>query len=510
METITALFHGFGAAVEPSALLAALVGALIGTAIGVLPGMSPTVAVAILLVPSMKLSGVDGLVLLTSVFFGTQYGDSLSAILMNVPSEAPAAVIATSGYPLARRGLAGPTIAIAATASFIGAIVGLIGLSVFARLLSGFVYSFGPVEISALVLFGLVALVRITEGYWGMTLVALGLGLAIPTVGLDPITTMPRFTMGIESLLQGFQLVPVVLGLIGVAELIDLALSPTSRKPIKLEGGIRNMWPQRPHWRRALPASGRGSLMGFVLGLIPGPSLSLAAFASFRTERALARKTPDSFSDGSMAGVAGPKSADDAAVSANIASLLTIGIPFTPVTGVLYAGFLLHGLHPGPTLLRDNPNQFWELVAAMAIGNLGLLILNFPLVGVWIQMLKIPQRFLAAILALLILIGAFALRDSALDMLVAVIAGVLGYVLKRLGINRIVLIVGVLLGPVLEDNYRQTIGLSGGDLGVFVDRPISATLLLLTLLVLIVPSLIKLLNKRRADPGTPAGVAVQE
>jgi putative tricarboxylic transport membrane protein len=509
METITALLHGFGAAVEPSALLAALVGALIGTAIGVLPGMSPTVAVAILLVPSLKLNGVDGLVLLTSVFFGTQYGDSLSAILMNVPSEAPAAVIATSGYPLARKGLAGPTIAIAATASFIGAIVGLIGLAVFARLLSGFVYSFGPVEISALVLFGLVALVQITEGDWGTTLVALGIGLLIPTVGLDPITTVPRFTMGITSLLQGFQLVPVVLGLIGVAELLDLALSPTSRKPIRLEGGIRNMWPHRPHWRRALPASGRGSLMGFVLGLIPGPSLSLAAFASYRTERAL-DKSPESFSEGSMAGVAGPKSADDAAVSANIASLLTIGIPFTPVTGVLYAGFLLHGLHPGPSLIRDNPNQFWELVAAMAIGNLGLLILNFPLVGVWIQMLKIPPRFLAAILALLILIGAFSLRDSTLDMLVAVIAGVLGYVLKRMGINRIVLIVGVLLGPVLEDNYRQTIGLSGGDLGVFVQRPISATLLGLTLLVLIVPGLVKLLNKRRANPGTPTGVATQE
>jgi putative tricarboxylic transport membrane protein len=499
MDTLNALMNGFGDALTPTALAAALIGALLGTAIGVLPGMSPTVAIAILLVPSMQLDGIDGLVLLTAVFFGTQYGDSLSAILMNVPSEAPAAVIARAGYPLARAGKAGPALAIAATASFAGAITGLIGLGLFAGLLSDFVFNFGPIEITTLIFFGIIALCRIAEGSLPKLLVALGIGLMIPTVGFDPIDTIPRFTMGATTLLQGFSLVPVVLGLIGMAELMEIAIDPTARKPVKVGRGLRALLPERAQWRAAGPASARGSVIGFIFGLIPGPSLSLASFASYRAERTLAKNRAE-FDRGSFAGVAGPKAADDAAVSANIASLLTIGIPFTPVTGVLYAGFLLHGLHPGPLLIKDSPDEFWKLVAAMAIGNLALLVLNFPMVGIWIQLLKIPQRFLAAVLALLILIGSFSLRNSALDMLVTVIAGVVGYGLKRIGVDRIVLIVGLLLGPLLEDNFRQTMGLSGGDLGIFLDRPISLGLLILTVLVLVVPLLFGVARKGDTEP----------
>lgn len=495
MEVLNSLLNGFGDALSPGALLAALLGALIGTAVGVLPGMSPTVAIAILLVPSVQLPGVDGLVLLAAVFFGTQYGDSLSAILMNVPSEAPAVVVARAGHPLARRGMAGPTLAIAACASFLGAIVGLLGLVLFARLLSDFVFNFGPVEVTALILFGLFALCRIADSSWPRLLVALGIGLIIPTVGLDPIETTSRFTLGLTSLLQGFSLVPVILGLIGMAELFEIALRPNARRPVKVRVGLRELMPERAQWRRATPAGLRGAVAGFVCGLIPGPTLSIASFASYRMERSLSRDRAE-FDRGAIEGVAGPKAADDSAVSANIASLLTIGIPFTPVTGVLYAGFLLHGIHPGPLLIKDSPQTFWELVAAMAIGNLALLVLNFPMVGVWTQLLKIPQRFLAAVLALLILIGSFSLRSSSLDMLVTVLAGLLGYLLKRYGIDRIIVIVGLLLGPTLENGFRQSAGLSGGTLGIFLERPISLGLVVLTVLVIVVPAAVHLARWR--------------
>jgi putative tricarboxylic transport membrane protein len=484
MSSITSIVSGLGSALSLSSVLAAMVGAVIGTAVGVLPGMSPTVALAILLVPTAKLPGLSGLILLSAVFFGTQYGDSLSAILLNVPSEAPAVVLSRDGYQMTRKGRAGPALVTAAVGSFCGAIVGLIGLVLCARIFSDVVFSFGPVEITALVLFGLIAFCGISGASGARMWIAVGVGLIIPTVGLDPITGSERFTDGSIALLQGFSLVPVVLGLIGFAELLELVVGHQSTSDYaRLK--ITRLLPDRGEWRRSAPAFARGSLTGFILGLIPGPSLSLAAFGSYRLERAVSR-AGDEFGTGRIEGVAGPKAADDAAVSANIASLLTVGIPFTPVTGVLYAGFLLHGIQPGPTLIMDSPKVVGTLVGAMAIGNLILLVLNFPLIGIWVRLLRIPSNLLAGILVVLILVGSFSVRNSAFDMLVTVLAGLAGFAMKRMGIDRMVVLVALILGPTLEESFRQSLQLSGGHLSVFVDRPISLTILLLLCAFLLV------------------------
>lgn len=505
MNTITSIASGLGSALSVSSVVAALVGAIIGTAVGVLPGMSPTVALAILLVPTAKLPGLSGLILLSAVFFGTQYGDSLSAILLNVPSEAPAVVLARDGYRMTRKGRAGPALVTAAVGSFCGAIVGLIGLVLCARIFSDVVFDFGAVEIAALVLFGLVAFCGISGASGARLWIAVGIGLMIPTVGLDPIAGTGRFTGGLTALLQGFSLVPVVLGLIGFAELLELVAAPRTPNTYS-RFKIARFLPDRGEWRRSMPAAARGSIMGFILGLIPGPSLSLAAFGSYRVERALS-KAPQEFGTGRIEGVAGPKAADDAAVSANIASLLTVGIPFTPVTGVLYAGFLLHGIQPGPLFIRDSPQTLGTLVGAMAVGNLILLVLNFPLVGVWVRLLRIPSNVLAGILVVLILIGSFSVRDSTLDMLVTIIAGLVGFAMKRLGIDRMVVLVALLLGPTLEEDFRQSMQLSGGRLSIFVDRPISLTILLLLCVFVLVRlqiagrKRIRLPQRIRRNPG---------
>lgn len=495
---IDALAHGMAVAATPENLAAAIIGALIGTAIGVLPGMSPTVAIALLLIPTAGMPPETGLILLGAVFFGTQYGDSMSAILMNVPSEAPAVVIALEGYEMTKRGRAGSALAVAAVGSFCGAVVGLIGLSLFAGAVSEFAFNFGPVEIAALTVFGMVTLTRITGAGLSSSLLAVGIGLAIPTIGIDPVTGIPRFTFGSSTLLQGVQFVPMVLGLVGMSELIEFAAGGTKVEVPTGRLRLRELWPRRQEWAECLPASLRGAVGGFIVGLIPGPALTMASFLAYRLERLVSRHR-ERFGTGVVAGVAAPKAADDAAVTGNLASLLTIGIPFSSVTAVLYAAFLLHNVHPGPLLVRQSPNVVWGLVVAMFVGNLALLVLNFPLVGVWVHLLRIPRPVLSAGLALLMLVGAFSLRSSALDMLVTALAGVGGYFLRRWGIDRTVVIVALVLGPLLETNVRESLALSGGDVLVFLNRPVSLVLLVVVAVVLIVPGGLKAIRRRTSN-----------
>lgn len=504
IDSLLGLLQGFSAAATPENLAAAMVGAMIGTAVGVLPGMSPTVAIALLLVPSTTLPPDTGLILLAAVFFGTQYGDSLSAILMNVPSEAGAVVLARDGYQMTRQGRPGPALAIAAIGSFVGGMLGLLVLVLIVESVSRFVFDFGPTEITMLAVFGLVGLALLTGGSVVRAMVAMGIGLALPTVGIDPAEGTTRFTFGLTSLYQGVTLVPIVLGLIGVAELLDRVIQPERIVRIQARFGLRQLLPTRAEWRRGGRAMLRGTGIGFVLGLLPGPSLSVASFASYRLEKAVSRR-PERFGRGEIEGVAGPGTADNAAVSGNLASLVTIGIPFSPVTGVLYAGFLLHGIQPGPLFVRDSPDVLWGLVAALAIGNVALLVLNFPLVGMWVKLLKVPPAHLSAALAVLILIGSFSLRNSYLDMIVTVFAGVLGYLLKRLQIDRTILLVGLILGPIIEASLRQTLALSGGDLTVFLGSPVSLTIVVLTGLVIAWSPVASL--RRRARGQRPAQVS---
>lgn len=491
--------EGFRLVATGGPIVAALVGALVGTALGVLPGLSPTVVLSLLLVPTTDMDPASGLTMLAAAYFGTQYGDTLSAVLLRVPSEPVAIVLTEDGYALTRRGRSGAVLSMAAMASFIGAMIGLVGLVLCSALVSHVVFSLGPVEVTAIAILGILLLSRIAVARLPLALIAIGIGLMLYCVGIDPQTGHPRLTLGSTLLDQGFSLVPIILGLVGLADvMVQIGRGvPLPSPPVRTR--FMELRPNRDEATRSAKAATRGGLLGFVLGLIPGPGLTIASFVSYRLERSISRRQQE-FGHGAIEGVTGPKAADDAAVSASLASLLTLGIPFTPATAVLYSGFLLHGITPGPLLLRQDPALFAELVAAMVIANVVLLILNAPLVGIWVWLLKIPTPVLTSCIVCFVLVGSFSLRNNAFDMLVTLGAGILGYVLQRVGVPRAVVVVSLILGPVLETDFRESMELGGGSLGVFVDRPVSAVILVLAVLALATPHLgraVRLATPRR-------------
>ncbi|HEX9014998.1 MAG TPA: tripartite tricarboxylate transporter permease [Chloroflexota bacterium] len=487
MNPIDGLIYGFGIALTPENLLAALFGALLGTAIGILPGMGPTVVLAILLVPTIGMKVETGLIMLGAIYYGTQYGDSMTAILMNVPSEAPSVVIAIDGHQVAKRGRAGAALAISAVGSFIGATIGLVGLMFIAGPVSEAALAFGPPEYFAITVVGLVVLSRVSSTSLAKGMVALCIGLALTTIGMAPNSGTPRYTFGNPDLVLGVDLVPMVMGLVGMAEMIDIA-SRSGGLPPAVGISYRDLMPTREEWRKAIPASLRGSVLGFFFGLLPGPTMTLSTFASYRLEK---RQAPDEVGRGAIQAVAGPKSADDASISGTLVPLMALGIPFTAVTAVLFAGLMLHGVTPGPNLIDERPELFWGLVAAMYIGNLALLILNFPLVGLWTSILRIPQPILSAMLLVLMMIGAYSLRNSVLDDMVLVLAGCLGYVMKQMNYERTLVILGLVLGSMLEINFGRSLQMSREGLWIFVDRPIPDVLWVILLVVLASPLLYK-------------------
>lgn len=468
MNPFDGLIYGFGVALSPENLIAGVLGAFLGTAVGILPGLSPTVVLAILLVPTMNLKLETGLIMMGGIYYGTQYGDSLSAILMGVPSEAPSVVIGIDGYQMSKNGRSGPALSIAGVAAFIGATLGLIGMTVLSGPVSQWALAFGPPEYFVLCVVGFLILSRVSSGSLPKALVGLGIGLAMTTVGIDPFTGSPRFTFGQTELLDGIELVPAVMGIVGMAELIYIT-ARAKGLPSPVGISVRELFPTKEEWRRAIPSSLRGAVIGFFMGMAPGPTSTLSTFASYRIEQRLA---PTEVGRGAPQAVAGPKSADDASIAGHLVPLLSLGIPFTPVAAILYAGFLLHGVTPGPQLLTERPEVFWGLVAAMYVGNVALLILNFPLVGLWVSVLRMPQPVLSAILVVLMLIGSYSLRNSMVDMAIVVVTGVLGYVMRQLNYERTLVILGLCLGPLAERSFSQSLQMSRYDPAIFFSRPI--------------------------------------
>jgi putative tricarboxylic transport membrane protein len=485
VQVFNDLANGFALALTPENLAAALIGALIGTAVGVLPGMSPTAAMAIFLAPTIGLKPETGLIVLGAMFYGSQYGDSMTAILMNVPSEAASVVISTDGYQMTRRGRAGAALSSAAVASFVGATVGLVGLMLFGPLLSAVAVLFGPADYFDIALFALLLLARIASGSVWKGLLMMGLGLAVTTVGIDPLTGVARFTFGKVVLTQGIELVPVVVGLFGMAELFELT-SRAGAFPTIAKLRFREIFPTLAEWFEAVPAMARGAGIGFFLGLLPGPTLTLATFVSYALEKRLPKGLVE-FGKGAIRGVAGPKAADDAAVSGNLVPLLALGLPFSPVTAVLFAGLLLHGIQPGPLLITQHANIFWGFIAAMYVGNVALLILNFPLVGIWINLLRIRTPVLLSLLMILMFVGVFGYRNSTLDLIVLLVSGLVGYALKQLRFDRTILVLGLVLGPLLETSLREALFISRGNPVVFAARPVGVVVVLGLLLVFALP-----------------------
>jgi putative tricarboxylic transport membrane protein len=487
LNPLDGLFYGFSVCLSLKNLLAVFGGSVVGTLIGVLPGIGPVGAIALLLPITLGMPPETALIMLAGIYYGSMYGGSTTSILVNVPGEATSVVTAIDGYQMAKKGRAGAALAVAAVGSFIAGTLGIVLLMLFAPVLADYALSFGPPEYFAIALLGLFALSRITGAPFWQSLLVLGFGLALATVGMDPVSFTARYTVGIIQLAQGIELVPVVMGLFGVAEVLSVA-EQSGGLPQVGKMKFRELFPTRSEWNRSWGPIFRGSGLGFFWGLIPGPSTVLSTFASYRLEKHLSKK-PEEFGQGAIEGVAGPESANNGASAGAMVPMLSLGIPFTPGAAMLLAALLIQGVQTGPLLISSRPEIFWGVVASMYIGNVALLILNFPLVGLWTSILKIPQSILLALILLLTMVGAFAINNSMLDLVVLVVMGVVGYLFRKIKFDVSPIVVALVLGPMLETTMRESLYMSRGEISIFLTRPISGTILTILLGFLILPPL---------------------
>ncbi|HBB17504.1 MAG TPA: transporter [Syntrophus sp. (in: bacteria)] len=474
---------------QPDNVIACFIGAMIGTLIGVLPGLGPAAAMALVIPLTLKLGPTAGLIMLAGIYYGSMYGGSTTSILVNVPGE-PASVVTTlDGYAMAKKGRAGAALAIAAIGSFVAGTVSVIALQFFAPLLARTALAFGPAEYFVLTVLGVVLLSNLTGKSKIRSLIMMMAGLILSTVGMDPIGGLERFSFGIETAQGGISFIAITTGIFGIAEVFEVMAArekPMEILPVK----FRELYPNREEMRRSVAPIARGSVLGFLIGLLPGPAATMASFASYGMERAIS-KHPEEFGKGAIEGVAGPESANNAASGGAMIPLLSLGLPFTPATAVLLGGMLLHGITPGPFLLRDRPDVFWGVIGSFYLGNAMLLILNLPLVGIFAKLVRVSPRYLMPVILVLCVIGTYGDNSAFFDIWVMLGAGVIGYVMRKYGYQPAPLVVGLVLGPVMERSFRQTLIISGGKIESLWESPICSVMwgvaLLSILLPLIVP-----------------------
>lgn len=491
------MIGGFAVALQPENILAALAGALVGTATGVLPGLGVLGAMAVLMPLTFYLQPVSALIMLSGIYYGAMYGGSTTAILLKIPGESGSLITTLDGYEFARNGRAGSALMICAFGSCIAGTLSIIGISLFLPALSDLALKFSSPEFCALAILGIITLVRITSPHLARNLLMVVLGAGLATIGVDQVVGSTRFTFGTESLALGFDLVPVALGLYGISELLHVIQS-SSGFPKAENVRLRDMAPSRAEWSRAWPAILRGSGIGFLMGLLPGPGSLTSTFASYGVERAMAGKHKHEFGKGAVEGFAGPEAANNAVATSALVPVLSLGIPFTPNVALLLGALMIHGIQPGPLLLSQHPDIVWGLIASMYVGNVALLILNLPMVSLWVRLLRVPQHILIGTIFVISIIGVYSVRSSIWDLVVLFAFGIIGFVLRRLNYDLAPIILGVVLGPVFEKAFRETMFLGRGDLSIFIHRPISATLLAIALLVLIFPMLYRLFRQQRA------------
>ena len=495
MELLHHLSQGFAVALEPMNLLYGFIGVFIGTLVGVLPGLGPPGALGILLPATYYLPPVSSLIMLSGIYYGAMYGGSTTSVLVNIPGEAASVVTCIDGYQMARQGRAGPALGIAAFGSFIAGTLGICGLIALAPPLASFALRFGPPEYFSLMVSGLVVLSYLTYGSVIKGLMMAAVGLILGAVGNDTITGVARYTFNITVLSDGIGFIPVVMGLFGVAEVLT-SLEETTRDIFKTS--LRGILPGKKDWAESGGAIARGSILGFLLGILPGGGAVLASFVSYAVEKRVARN-PESFGKGAIAGVAGPESANNAASSGAFIPLLSLGIPSNAATAILLGALLIYGIQPGPLLMRNEPRLFWGVIASMYIGNVMLLILNLPLIGLWVKLLKVPYRFLFPLILLFCLVGVYSVNSSAIEVIIMVIFGLVGYLLRKYRFEPAPLVLALILGPMLEVNFRQSLILSHGDLTIFLRHPISAVLLMISAVLLLYPIVQDLKKKRRTS-----------
>jgi putative tricarboxylic transport membrane protein len=493
MGFLSHLSLGFTVAVSPVNLLYCFIGVVLGTLIGVLPGIGPIATMAILLPATFALEPVTALIMLAGIYYGAQYGGSTSAILLKLPGESSSVITTIDGYQMALNGEAGLALSVAAIGSFVAGTVGTLFLGAFAPVLTTLAIRFGAAEYFALMVLGLISAVVLSSGSLLKALSMIVLGLLFGIVGTDINSGVSRFTFGIADVASGLSFAVVALGLFGIAEiLVNLEVGEARTLVVRR---LDRLWPTLTQLRQALPPILRGTGIGCLLGVLPGGGVTMAAFGSYALEKRIARD-PGRFGHGALEGVAGPESANNAAAQTSFIPLLTLGLPSNGVMAMMMSAMTLHNVRPGPQVITSSPELFWGLVASMWIGNLMLVILNLPLLGVWVRLLQVPYRLLYLVILLFCCIGIYSIQNSVVDIYIAILFGVIGYALTKVGCDLVPFLLGFILGPMLEDNLRRSMLLSGGDPTVFLRRPLSAFILALGGALLVAAVLPQIRRKR--------------
>ncbi len=486
MDLFNNLLLGFSVAVSPLNLVYLFVGVMIGMVVGIIPGFGPAAALAVLLPITFGMEPAGAVIMLAAIYYGAQYGGTITSILLNTPGESSSVASTFDGYPLAQQGRAGPALVMQAVASFIGGTLGVVLITLLAPPFSQLARGFGPPEFFLLVVMGLSTLIVMLGGSWRLGLISALIGFALGTVGVDLETGNSRFTFGSAELIGGIDFIPVAIGLFGLGELYyafytGLHVSGT--------GGIvqirrdRSFWPTMRDYVETKWALARGSILGFVVGVLPGAGATVASLMSYSVEKSVSR-TPEKFGKGAMAGLVGPEAANNAASSGAMVPLLTLGIPGSAATAVLLAAFILWGLTPGPLLMAQKPDFAWGLIASMYLGNMALLALNIFAIPLFVQMIKLPYRILAPAVILICTIGTYSVNGSIIETWLMFGAGLVGFFMKLHGYSPAALVLALVLGPLAEQSLRQTMTISQGSFGIFLDRPMSLAILGLTLAML--------------------------
>lgn len=497
MGSVDGILYGFSVVFTWYNLLAAFAGAFAGTAIGVLPGLGPTAGIAMILPLSYSFEPTTGLIMMAGMYYGAMYGGSTTAILVNMPGEAGSIMTCVDGYEMTKRGRSGAALTIVAVGSFIGGTFATLGVMLFAPLLADFTIEFGPIEFFAMAAGGLLLFSRISGGTLAAGIFPMAIGLMLSTVGQEAVSGVYRYTFGFVDLSLGIELVAVVVGVYGVAEIMTVMESQHDQPaPVKVK--LRQLLPNREEWRRSIAPYARGTVVGFVLGLLPGPHTTISSFISYRLEQAVSRYRNE-LGTGAVEGVAAPETANNAAATATMVPLLSLGLPFGAVTALMLAAMMVQGVQPGPMLVMAHPEIFWGLIASMYVGNVMLMLLNIPMIGVWVSMLRIPAHIFLPAILLLAMIGAYSVNNSMLDVGVLIVMGVLGYLMRKCDFQLAPLVIGLVLGPLIEKDLREGLFMSLGDISAFWTSPVAIVIWLLVLVTwLIGPirSLIARFNRR--------------
>ncbi len=485
IEILQQILFGLGVALQPANLLFCFIGVLIGTLVGVLPGLGPVAAISLLLPATFHAPPVASIIMLSGIYYGAMYGGSITSILVNIPGEAASVVTTLDGYQMARKGRAGAALGISAFGSFIAGTLGVVGLAFLAPPLASMALKFGPPEYFSLMVLGLTVLTFLAGGSMVKSLMMAAFGVFVGNIGLDLVTAQPRFTFGLDILLDGVGLVPVVMGLFGISEVLFNVEERLSKQGI-FEAKLKGLLPTRQDWKDSIWPILRGSVLGFFLGILPGGGAVIASFVSYGVEKKCSRH-PEEFGKGAIAGVAGPESANNSATAGAFIPLLTLGLPSNAVMAILLGALMIYGMPPGPKLITSHPQLFWGTISSMYIGNAMLLVLNLPLIGLWVKMLKIPYPMLFPLILLFCLIGAYSLNNSSAEVGLMIFFGVLGYLMRKFKYDGAPFVLALVLGPLLDNSLRQSILMPGGRGMIFFTRPICLAIFAVVAAILLMP-----------------------